>query len=278
MTETELKERLLSIIRTDKDFAFEIHKLILKLYGDELLTKTYFDEALVKYSQDLKREFYSALEKQSEELRKEFYSALEKQSEELRKEFYSALEKQSEDLKKFVLNVKDEIDRKIDREVERLDRKIDETAERLDKKIDETAERLDRKIDESVGRLDRKLEAIGGRWGLSSEKAITKFAEDLVSSWGGEVKKWKSSAVVKIGDFEEKREYEIDIVVKDGVEMVVEVKSSCSVSEVERFEEAVRVYEQEVGRKVSEKRIVTYFIYEDAKKLAEKKGIKVIYP
>ncbi|MCS7299240.1 MAG: DUF3782 domain-containing protein [Spirochaetia bacterium] len=256
MTETELKERLLSIIRTDKDFAFEIHKLILKLYGDELLTKTYFDEALVKYSQDLKREFYSALEKQSEELRKEFYSALEKQSEELRKEFYSALEKQSEDLKKFVLNVKDEIDRKIDREVERLDRKIDE----------------------SVGRLDRKLEAIGGRWGLSSEKAITKFAEDLVSSWGGEVKKWKSSAVVKIGDFEEKREYEIDIVVKDGVEMVVEVKSSCSVSEVERFEEAVRVYEQEVGRKVSEKRIVTYFIYEDAKKLAEKKGIKVIYP
>lgn len=115
-------------------------------------------------------------------------------------------------------------------------------------------------------------------WGLISEKAITKFAEDLVGSWGGEVKKWKGSAIVKVGDFEEKREYEIDIVVRDGVEMVVEVKSSCGVLEVERFDEAVRVYEHEVGRKVSEKRIVTYFIYEDAKKLAEKKGIKVIFP
>lgn len=43
--------------------------------------------------------------------------------------------------------------------------------------------------------------------------------------------------------------------------MVIEIKPSCSVSEVERFEEAVRVYESEVGRKVSEKIVVTYILH-----------------
>lgn len=61
------------------------------------------------------------------------------------------------------------------------------------------------------------------------------------------------------------------IVVKDSIEMIVENRSSYSVSEVERFEEAVGVYEEEVRRKINEKRIVTCFIYEDVKNYRRRK-------
>ncbi|MCS7298800.1 MAG: hypothetical protein RMJ37_02405 [Spirochaetia bacterium] len=109
MTDTELKEKILNLIRTDKDFAFEVHRLILKLYGDDLVTKAYLEEALVKQSLDLKREFYEALGKQSEGLGKEFYYALGEQS---------------EDLKKFVLEVKAELIEKIDETAESLIRRL----------------------------------------------------------------------------------------------------------------------------------------------------------
>lgn len=149
------------------------------MYGDELVTKIYLNEALSRQSQDLNKEFYEALNKQSEEFNNEI----------------------------------DRLDRKIDEKSEILDRKINETATRLDRKIDEKFEIFDKKIEDTkkslsdrIDRLDRKLEAIGGRWGLSSEKAITKFAEDFVKSWRSEVRKLESSAVVKVGDFEDRRE------------------------------------------------------------------------
>lgn len=48
MTEAKLKEKIPNIIKSDKDSVLKIYRIILKLCVDDLNTKTYLDDALVK--------------------------------------------------------------------------------------------------------------------------------------------------------------------------------------------------------------------------------------
>lgn len=241
----DLKEKILELLETDKDFAFELYRLILKRYGDELVTKTYLDEALAKLSADLRNEFYLALEKQTEE----FNKRLEK----LSKEFYEALKSQ-----------RDEIMRE-------MDRKISDATDKIMKQVDE-------KLEKTTEKLINKIDAIGGRWGISSEIAIRNFAQSLVKEWGGTVKKW-SKKIASTGPKGVKvsKNYEIDIVITDSKELLVEVKSSCNLEAVEKFWEACEYYlaTEKVNREV-DKIIVSFFAYEDAIKFAKQKGIRII--
>ena len=248
----ELKNKILSLLNEDEEFAFEIYKIIIEKYGKQLLTKTYLDEALLKLS----KEFLQALQKQSEDLKREFYQALQKQSE----EFDKKLQKQSE-----------EFDKKLQKQSEEFDKKLQKQSEEFDKKLQKQSEDLKKFIDARIGIL-------GERWGMNSEITIRNFAEEIIKNWGGSVKKWKKKIEQKVGNTIVKKSYEIDIIITDGKEILVEVKSSCDKNDVEKFLEATAIYEEEVGRIIKEKIIVTFFAREDAKILAEEYGIKIIQP
>ncbi|MQK95508.1 DUF3782 domain-containing protein, partial [Escherichia coli] len=106
---------------------------------------------------------------------------------------------------------------------------------------------LARQSEELKRFIDNKVGVLGHRWGDDAELAIRNFASEIVKEWGGIVRKWSREVKINIGNRVLVKKYEIDVVISDGKEMLVEVKSSCGVEEVEKFTEAVMVYEDEVG-------------------------------
>ncbi|MCX8097085.1 MAG: DUF3782 domain-containing protein, partial [Spirochaetes bacterium] len=166
----------------------------------------------------------------------EFDKKLTKQSEELKKEFYAALEKQSEE---------------------------------FDKKLLKQSRDLKDYISAQIGSL-------GQRWGIRAEKSISNFARELVKKWGGKVTKWRKEILIEIGNSKIIDTYEIDIVITNGEQRLVEVKSSCGTQDVIRFLKAVNFYEEETGVKGIEKIIVTFYITKEAKQVALQNGVNII--
>ena len=247
----ELKKKILELVREDEDFAMELNRTILRLYSDKLLTKTYLDEALAKQS----KEFDEKLAKQS----KEFDEKLAKQS----KEFDEKLIKLREELSK-------DFDEKLAKQSKEFDEKLAKQSKEFDEKFNKWADNI-------IERMTNKINAIGGRWGIDAENAVRKFAEKIVSDWGGNVKKWNKKVEIKLGDKVIHKEYEIDVVVKDGKELLIEVKASFNKDSMERFVEACELYESIEGKgKKTERVAISFFIHEEAKEIAKKNKVTII--
>jgi hypothetical protein len=251
----ELKKKILELVREDEDFAMELNRTILRLYSDKLLTKTYLDEALAKQS----KEFDEKLIKLREELSREFDEKLARQS----KEFDEKLAKQSKEFDEKLIKLREELSREFDEKLARQSKEFDE--------------KFNKWADNIIERITNKINAIGGRWGIDAENAVRKFAEKIVSDWGGNVKKWNKKVEIKLGDKVIHKEYEIDIVVKDGKEMLIEVKASFNKDSMEKFVEACELYESTEGKgKKIERIVISFFIYEEAKEIANKNKVTII--
>ncbi len=159
----ELKKKILELVREDEDFAMELNRTILRLYSDKLLTKTYLDEALAKQSKD-------------------FDEKLEK----LSKDFDEKLAKQSKEFDEKLIKLREELSREFDEKLARQSRDFDEKLAKQSKEFDE---KFNKWADNIIERITNKINAIGGRWGIDAENAVRKFAEKIVSDWGGNVKK-----------------------------------------------------------------------------------------
>jgi hypothetical protein len=310
----ELKKKILELVREDEDFAMELNRTILRLYSDKLLTKTYLDEALAKQSkefdekliklrEELSREFDEKLARQSkefdeklakqskefdekliklrEELSREFDEKLAKQS----KEFDEKLAKQSKEFDEKLIKLREELSREFDEKLAKQSKEFDEKLAKQSKQFDEKLAKQSKEFDEKfnkwadniIERITNKINAIGGRWGIDAENAVRKFAEKIVSDWGGNVKKWNKKVEIKLGDKVIHKEYEIDIVVKDGKELLIEVKASFNKDSMERFVEACELYESSEGKgKKIERIVISFFIYEEAKEIAKKNKVTII--
>ena len=201
----------------------------------------------------------------------------------------------------------EEHDRKFDEILGRLeehDRKFDEILGRLeehDRKFDELLatqeehsrrfEEHDRKFEgilltlkehskrfEEHGRmlkgLDLKIEALGSRWGIFSEQSFREGMKSIVEQYfGGEVERWitddKEGTV-----FGHPSKVEVDLIVKDGEHILVEIKSSIHKSDVTKLFREGRLYEKVKGVK-PKLVIISPFVEEDAKEEAELQGIPV---
>ena len=277
----ELKKKILELVREDEDFAMELNRTILRLYSDKLLTKTYLDEALAEQS----KEFDEKLIKLREELSKDFDEKLAKQS----KEFDEKLAKQSKEFDEKLIKLREELSREFDEKLARqskdFDEKLIKLREELSREFDEKLAKQSKEFDEKfnkwadniIERITNKINAIGGRWGIDAENAVRKFAEKIVSDWGGNVKKWNKKVEIKLGDKVIHKEYEIDIVVKDGKELLIEVKASFNKDSMERFVEACELYESTEGKgKKIERIVISFFIHEEAKEIAKKNKVTII--
>ena len=68
---------------------------------------------------------------------------------------------------------------------------------------------------------------------------------------------------------------EIDVVIRDGTLMLIEIKSSMSRAEIYTFERVVEFYEAQENRKVDRKLIICPFFKPGAIEVAETLGIEV---
>ncbi len=129
---------------------------------------------------------------------------------------------------------------------------------------------------EQRSRYDQGIGALGARWGLQAEAAFRSGVAGILKAVAPEVE------VLHVVEKDEKGEVfghpdqvELDLIIKDGLLILAEIKSSVSKSDVYTFERKARFYEKHHGRKVDRLMIISPMVDFRARQAAEKLGIEV---
>ncbi len=151
---------------------------------------------------------------------------------------------------------------------------VEERLERLERAVEELV-RAVRSHDERLATFDRKLTALGARWGVESEDAFRKAMKGVVEDILG------VAAVSRWAYFDREgvvygypSQVEVDMVIKNGVHILVEVKASVSSGDVLELSKIGKLYELVTGVK-PRLLLVTPFIDEKGLKRARELGIEV---
>ena len=142
---------------------------------------------------------------------------------------------------------------------------------------DEAGQRFDRLHDEIMAqakKFDRSIGALGARWGLQSEKAFRDaLAGILEESFGVQVvnvNEYDDQGVV----FGRPEQVELDLIVRNGLLLICELKSSIDKAGMYIFERKARFYEQRHQRTANRLIVISPMIDARARKVAERLGIE----
>ncbi|MEA5533723.1 PD-(D/E)XK nuclease family protein [Crocosphaera sp. XPORK-15E] len=164
--------------------------------------------------------------------------------------------------------------RKWDENNRRLDDFIHEQNQKWDQQYQQNQETL-AEIKQMNRKYDSTIGALGSRWGLFSEASFRNaLAGILEDSFGVEV--------VNINDYDpdgivfgRPDQVEIDVIIKNGLVIVCEIKSSMSKSDIYTFSRKVEFYQQKYQRSVNRKIVISPMIDPTALPVAESLGIEV---
>jgi len=134
--------------------------------------------------------------------------------------------------------------------------------------------RLHEEIMAQARKFDRGIGALGARWGLQSEKAFRDaLAGILEKSFGVEV--------LNVNDYDSEGEVfgrpdqvELDVVIKNGLLLICELKSSIDKAGMYIFERKARFYERRHQRQAQRLIVISPMIDARAQKVAERLGIE----
>nr|VFK23770.1 MAG: Protein of unknown function (DUF3782) [Candidatus Kentron sp. MB]VFK26670.1 MAG: Protein of unknown function (DUF3782) [Candidatus Kentron sp. MB]VFK74592.1 MAG: Protein of unknown function (DUF3782) [Candidatus Kentron sp. MB] len=165
----------------------------------------------------------------------------------------------------------DENDRRWDENDKRWDEN-DRRWDQNDKRWNENDRRWDEN-DKKLGRIERSIGAIGARWGMKSEAA---FRNGLV----GILEQNFDVQVLNVNECDEEGEVfgypeqiELDIIIKNGLLLICELKSSVSGSDVYIFQRKAKFYEKRHQRQANRLIVISPMILPQAQKVAERFGI-----
>jgi hypothetical protein len=157
----------------------------------------------------------------------------------------------------------------IQRMREESERKWEENQATLNRMLTEIA-RVDKKVDAKIG-------ALGARWGIDSETAFRNGLRGILEEVA-------QVQVLHVNEFDDEGmvfghpdQVELDVVIRNGVLMVCEMKSSVSKGDVATFERKVQFYEQRHQRSVSHKVIISPMVDPRALPLIAQFGMHVYY-
>jgi len=250
-----LKE-LPTLLRTDTAFRDVVLEIARPHFADKLETEHHFEEIFAKFDNIIEKHTL-AIEKLSQRI-----------------------EKQDQRLEKLD-QLFDKLERRLEKLEQRLDLKIAEDRKRfealelkLDQKIQEDREKWIQH-DLQMSKFDQRLMAMGARWGSQSEEA---FRNGLAAI----LKEVPDIEVIHVDEHDDEgvvfgypEEIELDIIIKNGLLIIVEMKSATDKSDVYRFDKKARFYEQKHGHKASRKIIISPMVGKKAKPVAQKLGIEL---
>ena len=165
--------------------------------------------------------------------------------------------------------------------LKRLDRHEEEIA-RLREDMTKGFERHDRELAKlredmmkGFGLVNRHISAIGARWGVMAEDAFREGLRGILEKeFGVKVERWVTKD-------EEGTVYgfssviEIDIAVKDGKTLLIEISSRMGLSDVAAFLRKAQLYERKTGIKPDRLIMVTPYAEEAAIKAAREVGVEI---
>jgi len=126
-----------------------------------------------------------------------------------------------------------------------------------------------------IRRYDSSIGALGARWGLQSESAFRNALKSILEK-SFDVK------VLNINDFDHEGivfgrpdQIELDIIIKNGLVVICEIKSSISKSDMYIFERKVRFYEKQHQKTANRLVVISPMVDKYAYPVAENLGIEV---
>lgn len=156
-------------------------------------------------------------------------------------------------------------------------RKWEEDKQEQNRKWDANQEEI-RKLHEAIMvqalKHDRSIGALGARWGMQSEAAFRNaLAGILEKSFGVEV--------LNITDYDDQGEVfgqpdqvELDVIIKNGLLLICELKSSIDKAGMYIFERKARFYEKRHQRRADRLIVISPMIDPRAQRVAEQLGIE----
>jgi len=138
-------------------------------------------------------------------------------------------------------------------------------------------EKSNRRFDAMNKHIDRSIGALGSRWGIQSERAFRDaLAAIPVESFGVKV--------MNVNEFDDAGEVfgrpdqvELDLIIKNDLLILCELKSSMSQSDMHTFERKVRFYERRHGKQATRMIVVSPMIDDRARRAGKALGIEM-YP
>jgi hypothetical protein len=143
---------------------------------------------------------------------------------------------------------------------------------------DKRFEAIERKLlehDKRFNSLMRRITAIGARWGIHTETAFRRAMRGIIEEILGKGKVEKWVYFDKTGEvYGYPSQVEVDVLIKNGLHILVEVKASASIGDVSILWRKGKLYEKVTGVK-PRLVIITPFIDKNARETAVKQGVEV---
>lgn len=137
------------------------------------------------------------------------------------------------------------------------------------KEMVESIRKLDKKYDQTLG-------ALGTRWGLHSEESFRNALAGILQELPSGVE------VVHINEFDDTGEVfgrpdqiELDLIIRNGILLIAEIKSSMSRGEMYLFERKARFYEKRHQRTAHQRIVISPMVDKRAREVATQLGIKI---
>ncbi len=258
-TKADLKSRILRLLREDEEFRHAVAGLIGLQEILERLDK--HEERFIRIEEEIKR------------LREDMNKGFERHDIELaklREDMNRGFERYDSELTRLREDMNKGFER-YDNELAKLREDMNRGFERYDNELAKLREDMNRGFE----LVNRHISALGARWGLMAEEAFIEGLKGVLEKeFGLKVEKWKTyDETGKV--FGYPSEVEIDITVKDGKIILIEVSSHMRASDVSEFKRKAELYEEKTGKKPDELIAITPYIDEKALETSRRLGIEV---
>ena len=267
----EILEQLPQLIEEDREFRLTLTRMLRGEFADKQQTESHIEQLLDELRRD--RE---ANERKWDEAQAESRQKWEEQNrkwEEQNRKWEEQNRKWEEQNRKW-----DEAQAESRQKWEEQNRKWDEAQAESNRKWEANRQEFDRVHEEIMAmskRIDRTIGALGARWGVSSERSFRNaLAGILTDAFGVEV--------VNVSDFDttgsvfgRPEQIELDIIIRNGTLIILELKSSVSKPEIYIFERKARWYEERHQRKADRLVVISPMVDARAMDAARKLGVTV---
>ena len=122
--------------------------------------------------------------------------------------------------------------------------------------------------------FESKIGGLGARWGMQTEEAFRQGMRAILEEVGFTTERFLEMDTE--GDvFGDPDQIELDVVIKNGKVLVVEIKSALDKGAVHQFARKVKFYARKTGRHIDRKLIVASYVEPRAQETAKKLGVEV---
>jgi len=166
-------------------------------------------------------------------------------------------------------------------ELRAVETSLREEIRKVETSLREDMRKVEASLREDMKRLWLALNALGARWGVFSEDAFRNGVRELLKDAGYTVDRW-----VYYDDkgyvYGYPSEVELDIIIKDGRTLAVEITSALRRGDLQQIRRKVELFSTVTGRRVDAVYVITPFIHDrnpDAvAAVASSMGIIVMWP